>query len=171
MTRTSTRNTTSHFVTLTFANQNLILPEARRLVKRLANALRDKARKEGWKYIFWLRFCNIDPRSGKQNALHVHLVITGNPGCTIAKWMKSYWELRNGYVHSKKIRNAGGFAKVNAYIDKQSVGRPWKQNLGDPGTPDFEQLESGHVLPSSTPVETGAAGQCILMIMLRLGIS
>jgi hypothetical protein len=59
-------------------------------------------------------------RKKRRERLHIHLLIVGEPGSTIAEYITRYWEMRHGLVSKKKF----GFDDVNwleEYFDSQML--------------------------------------------------
>ncbi len=59
---------------LTFRRE-VSLEEAREAICRLQNALRQRKHREGWEYSIELHASNTDPRTGKRERLHIHVLL------------------------------------------------------------------------------------------------
>ena len=110
---------------LTFNNYTAITPEyAKEHIKRMLEALRRKADREGWSYIIFLVYSTEDPRSLQKVRPHIHLVLYANPCTTVRQWISAYWNggqgkqkgKRLGIVKNQKLHDYKGFL---GYADSQ----------------------------------------------------
>lgn len=123
------RKTDLEGLILTFNNYTIITPEyAKSCIKRMLEALRRKADREGWSYIIYLVYSTEDPRSLKKVRPHIHLVLYANPCSTIRQWISAYWNRGQkkqkgkglGIVKYQKISDYRGFL---GYADSQKSFR------------------------------------------------
>jgi hypothetical protein len=84
----------------------------------MLEALRKQAKRNGWKYNLMLCPSISNPRNMKKERLHIHVIVRGNPGATIIKWLKKYWHKKYGIVNVKKLYNSSGFA---GYMKSQAM--------------------------------------------------
>lgn len=129
------------FITLTYNNEhkNITDDTTKKHAKRLLDALRDKAKREGWSYKIWVFFSREEMKPDeemekfivhkqKSKRPHFHIILYANPCTTITKWMRYYWNApakskrrRLGVVHSEGIFDLGGAMR---YSFRQAVYKP-----------------------------------------------
>jgi hypothetical protein len=104
---------------------------ARAAFKGLTVWLRKKARQEGWAYDFRLSLSTSKPSIFRRRParIHGHFIFIGNPGTTIAKFIKKYWHHRYGMVSLERLGTAEDVRRKTKYIDLQA-DFTWKQKLG-----------------------------------------
>lgn len=59
-------------------------------------------------------------RHRKRCRLHIHLLVVGEPGATIAQYIKKYWEKRHGIVQMRKFDHAD-LAWLEEYFASQKL--------------------------------------------------
>lgn len=55
--------------------------------------------------------------------LHIHVLVDGEPGRTIAQWIGKYWGRRYGYVKKRKIAESELSTWYEEYVDSQCLGK------------------------------------------------
>lgn len=117
----------SLILTLNDANKDITDQEAKKAVKRMLSALRDKANRENWSYYIFVGFSRSN-QGIKAVRPHFHVFLYAEPCWTVSRWIANYWEPPKksrrkslGIAKRKKLdgSNAGYF--VDGYIRGQSV--------------------------------------------------
>lgn len=123
------RATTIVTVELTFARltEKAVLQAA---TKSLLVSLRKKAVKEGWIYDIWISLSISEAHTARIQMArpHIHLIIMGNPGSTISKYITKYWRKRHGKITaSAKLTEPSDVNGKYQYIIEQAEFM-WKQH-------------------------------------------
>lgn len=139
------RTTAEYTDLLTFRNIPTDERELNRQIKSMLNALRDMAKRQGWSYQIHLAPSTTDPRTGEKVRLHIHVIIIGNPACTIAAYVSQYWRKRHGNSsHRRIISGTAGYYRTH-YVDAQA-DKIYEQAY------DYATIESP-AEPLSEPIE------------------
>ena len=114
------RTTAEYTDLLTFRDIPADKRELNRQIKSMLNALRDMAKRQEWSYQIHLAPSTTDPRTGEKVRLHIHVIIIGNPACTIAAYVSQYWRKRHGNSSYQRMISGTACHYRTHYVDAQA---------------------------------------------------
>lgn len=80
----------SIILTLNSQNKDIDIKEAEKSIKRLLDALRWKAKQEGWWYYIYIGYSKSNQKIITKNP-HFHVFLYAEPCETVARWINNYW--------------------------------------------------------------------------------
>ncbi|EEG78117.1 rolling circle replication-associated protein [Dethiobacter alkaliphilus] len=132
------RRTTAYWLTLSYKIEPTgdIKKQTKAHLKALMASLRKQGRANQWAYKIICCPSITDPRTKRVKRLHIHLLIEGNPGATIAQYIEKYWSgktvQRNGKGYG--LANYGKCNQSTAgyisYMQEQAI-YTWEQTEGE----------------------------------------
>lgn len=106
---------------------NITDPEAKKILKKLLDALRAEAKKRGWSYLIYVVFSRSD-QLGKKVRAHYHIYLEADPRGAVTNWVMSYWKAdrskrreKIGLPKPKKTDPAKRAYYIDHYMNDQAV--------------------------------------------------